>query len=617
MNDVKFPINGTFKVTTSEDGQITAAGTGILIDPETGSVIASAALSGSSDFTVEDAHTSKDEYIVAAASYGKVGTSAPQIGFSPTDEVVVHRYQWRPNHITDGNVLETYVSGTNFEDISMGDLQVQSLYGSGGVTYSGIRNATVLDGDYYFSARASSFRSYWLEPVASGAVGLTCGRTVYLAKYPDSTSANRNGEVGFAFLRQGALPEDDGYKVFMLNRFSDDTRRDCETRVGDISGSNGDQLQDRGSLHWNTSVLYDSSSDKSDESEVWMMVEWEVISPSGALINVAYQPYSPGDTFESIADTWRPIYQVYDLRNPYISTALKPTWILSSRANSSQGDVGIDNVWLQKLEALPRQGLNVYRPIHANITGSARPIVANYFGAGGPGTPSGWPSTSPRHPLVRAEDSPTGIDGEGSAGIRCSRGSGSNGNRTTAMFDFYEATASGITHGVARMIYDTGTTSFGGTPKVGFSFLRQGDSWNSNAYTIEFYPNSSSDWRVRLRKGKIYSDTFDESADFQGSTLSTSSTLHNSSGDMSWIEVRWKVESGSQVRIEILHKEVDQSYTTFDTSPGNVDNELTQVISYNDVSSPYTSTTLTPMHIIRGSNGSAWLRATELRRIKE
>jgi len=614
MNDVKFDIKGSFKVTTSEDGNLATEGLSAIIDPDINTVLDHATSSGSQDFTVEDVHTSKDEYLIMSAAYGRVGSILPYSGLSPTEEVVVHRYQWTPNHL-EGDILQVHVSGTNFEDNTMGDLVVSKQLGSGGVVYSGIRNVSVLDGDYYFSAQAENFRSYWLEPTASGATGLTCGRTVFLAKLPHNTNADRNADVGFTFLRQGGNTDSNGYKVVAMNAFSNSSRRELLTSAGAISDASGQQLQDRGFDIFQGIIEYDSATNKGTTSEMWMMIEWEV-QPSGTLINVAYQPFSGGDSYESIAETWRPFYQVFSLRDNYTETSLKPAWILSSRENDSEGDIGLDNVWLQELSTLPSTGLNVYDVIHYNqFGGGSSPIVSNYFGTGGPGTPAGWPTSAPRHPLVTADKSLTGVAGEALGGIRGSRSGGTNGSRPVTMLGFREVEAIGITHGVCRMIYNTGTTFFGGTPKMGFAFLRQDSSWNDDAYVIEFYANSSSDWRVRLRKGKIYSDVLDNLADFVGNIQATSATLHTSSTTKAWIEVRWKVEQ-SLTRIEILHKTVDETYISFDTSPGNVDESLIQVISFTDNSSPYSSTSLPPMHIVRGSDNYAWLIGTELRRAK-
>lgn len=614
MNDVKFPVNGTIKFKKAESSETLPAGTGIIIDPYDFSIVAKC--SGVDSFSIPDAHTSKDTYLVAPADYGRVGTISEYGGLSPTDQVHVNTFQWVPNHL-EGSGLEVISSGTDFEDLTMGNLQVQSIYGSGSVTYSGIRSVAVLDGSAYFASRAASFRTFWLEPTSSGAENLTCGRTVYLAKLPDNTNTNRNGEVGFAFMRQGADPDSFAYKVYTENRSSSTTDRTIAFTKNSISSATGDQLSGRGFSVFASNFGYSSNAERVDASALWMMVEWEV-QPSGTIVQVAHQPYNDGDTIESISGTWRPLWQCYDIKNSIESTSLKPTWILASRANNAEGDVGIDNVWLYKLDSLPKQGLNSYRIAHYNHQGgSGDPLISNYFAGGGSGTPEGWGNSGQRHPLITADQSPTGVAGEASgSGLRASRLGGATTDRPSAMFEHIEPTASGITHGVARMIYETGTTSFSSTPRQLFCFMRQGDRWNSNAYYIEFYPNSSSDWRVRLRKGKIFSDTYDSGADVQGAVLATSATLHTSASTNAWIEVRWEVVSPSETRIEILHAEVDTSFTTFDASPGNVDYELSQVISYSDITGAYISTSLAPMHVFRCVNTNSWMKSVELRRAK-
>lgn len=609
MNDVKFPINGSINVSKSETAETLNEARAVILDPDDFSILATT--SGSGNFSIEDAHTSKDEYLVALAAYGRLGTVNPYTGLSPTDEVFVEDFTWSGT-IRNEPGKEILLNGVDFEsfNLNLEDVQQERHFGSSTVVYSGIRISTALEGDAYFALRAGSTSDVgiYVEPSVSGADDISSGRMIFLAKNPSNADGGENGQIGFAFMRQGSTVNADGYHMAIFTNFSS-TNFDHRLQRGAINDSGGFDLDSSFNLHGGTNINWNSSADRAAEDGMWYLIEWDAFDAENTLIQMSFQRYEDGDTIESIQNTWRPFYQILDNQAPYSSTSYTPVWMLISKDNNVGGDIGIDQLYLEKLPSgtLTGGGLTNWKVIHSNNAG----YTTRYSRINNTGMYSfnelpanearnGLPAFGGINPLVPSGSALVPLDGKGFTGLDFISlpNDVSVSNRAHSILEPRGQNLTGITKGVIRLCvrFDGGVGDLGHEFAIGI--LRQGSEPNSNQYTILLLDAGTNQYQVRLRKGPMINNmniSGQRISNSSATQLASSSTLYTGEEVSIWMEVRWEYAPQTGfTTIEVLYAPTATDFNPVDTSPGNVDSILTQVLSYTDISSPYTTTTLAP-----------------------
>ncbi len=625
MVSVYFTVSGQVRPRNIYDASIPTSGTAYLIDQTNNTMVGTATITGSDNIPITGSvfHTTRQNYYLVSSFYGANGQAIDRNVSSPTNEYLFEDFQINPNPSGGTGITEVF-HNENYETGAAVNTVLTMSGGTGSVTYSGIRNTGELEGSYHVALLSDFYRVLTIEPSSTTTTGMTAGRAIYSAKLGGGTGAGPEAEVAFIFMRQGNTLTSNCYK-FVTSVGETTTEFQYTLAAGAMTdGFGSTRMNDLGSAIEYTYQKYTNGATRSGNVWKWFMVEWEMQS-SGTLFQVSFKDYVDGDTVDTISGSLLPLFQSFytgfgNGASYYTTTSLKPCLMLTSRSNNgdNRGYMAIDTFHLDKLTTLPTSGLNSFNYIMRNsgvTANNARPKLVNILVDDG--SPSGHINKTGTNYLLTSTESKVSEAGKGMSGIICTTTTdGDNGDFAVAFLELRGTSSSGIKHGVCRYACTADGTG-NKFSKLGFSFLRQGTSHNSNAYTVILYPNTASDYRVQIQKGAIYSTlTDDTTGDFSATTLVSGSTLYTTGTKSVWVEVRWKV-TGSQTDIQVLTAMVDDSLSTFDTSPGNVDSKLVEAVSYSDSSSAYTTTSLAPCFIMRGTNGTASkLYQAELRRSK-
>lgn len=611
MSLVQFVSSGILQVSKIKDTNQSISGYGLIYNPETYSLENYINVTNDSGiYNIEDAHTSLDQYQVAVVSPGYYSESRQYKGMSSTLPLLVENFQ---EEVTiKPSSTGTTIVDRDFEDATTSGFNI-AVSGSG-ITVSGLVNLTNMQGDYYIGLAASATSMLVAEPTAPEASNLTCGRTIFLMRLPTSTSS-ANSAVGFAFLRQSSDVASSGYKVFF--EATTNSRISVSFMAGPIT-STSDMTAGGNSIFFEQ-IDYSSNTERDEDRLRWVVIEWEAGS-IGTFINLYSKVYTVGDTIASVKSSAILIVQLlytgFTSGDAFYTTTSFPVAYLLGSQNTSLGSVGFDMVYLEQLSSLYQGGLNKLELKYTNSSVSSnerRPLFIN--GLSGDGDPpEGIILYNHLNYLISPEESPYNKAGYAYHGIRTIASSTpTTGQHGYGFFEFRGAEASGITHGVARFALTLGNHALTTFCKVGLAILRQGSAVDSNAYVVEWaIINTSSLINCKIRKGQIFSSTLDNVADFQGSILATSSNITDR--DL-WVEIRWKAEA-LRTDIEVLYSPINIRLDGFDTSPGNVDYKLADSVSYTDVSSPYTTTSLAPLIIPRCGLTETNIYQIELRKSK-
>lgn len=614
MNDVKFPINGSINLRNAQNGEETSSARSLVINPDDFSIVAT--VSGNDTFNVPDAHTSKDEYLVSLSDYGKIGTLSMYSGLSPTEEVFVEDFTWS-SRIKDEPGKQVLLSGVDFESLNLEleGIREERRIGSTTVVYSGIRVSQELEGNAYFALRAgsSSDVGLYIEPTVSGADDMNAGRMIFLAKNPSNPDGGEQGEIGFAFMRQSTAINADGYCFGVFTNFSS-TNFDHRLNRGEINDPAGFDLDEGFDIVGGTNINWNTPEARVSGHRMWYMLEWDAFDQDNVLIQFSFQNYEDGDSIESIQDTWKPFYQTLDSQSPFTTTSETPIWILLSKDNQAGGDIGVDQLYLEKLASgtLQTGGLGNWKVIHTN--NAAYTTRYSRINNVGQYAFNELPANDDRNalpaffginnPLVPAEESLVGLDGKGFSGLEFISipNDVSVSNRAHSILEPRGENLTGITKGVVRVCvrFDGGVGDLGHEFAIGI--MRQGDQPNSDQYTVLLLDAGSDQYQIRLRKGPMINNmniSGQRISNSSATQLSSSSTLYTTENTPIWMEVRWEYNPQTGfTTVEVLYEPAVEDFDPVDTSPGNVDSRLTQVLSYTDISSPYTSTTLAPSFYI-------------------
>lgn len=598
MSYVPFSTSGSVKSSSPETGKTDILTYFQVIQPETYDSMYVSSFTSSGSFSLTDVHTSLDTYLIAVSTFGYMGDVALVSGLSPTYEVEVDDFQ-SPIGIESGT---TIISSRDFEDNTVSGFNITiSGYTPG---QSGIINSSDLEGNYYLGLASSTDAILVASPTITGASGITCGRLIMACRCGISTGFTKSS-VGFAFMRQGSDLTSSGYKV-VIETGSNSNEYNIKHVVGSVLSAT-DITSTIGTTISTATLEFSSVPQRTVYRNIWLMVEWESTAER-TLINTYHLLYEESQTIDdvkqnAVLDQQLMFTGLSDGGSFYSSTS-EPILLLLGSANTSSGSVGIDVINLEILGSLPEVGLNkldLFQRNTASGSSSVRPLPLNTIyndGYSPEGSMNTFPTSS--NPLISSNLSIYNKPGIGYSGIRV-RPLGGTG--TDAFFSTFKFRGSGVTdikYGVARFIVNLGSGD--SRTKVGFSFLRQGSTINSNSYTVELYRNTSNDYRVRLRKGTVYESTFGDTSDFNGTILSTSSSSSEFfDGDTFAFEIRWRALVSS-VAIEVSLGSVSDDLSTFDTSPGSIDYKLVQLLTYSDSSSPYLTTTESPLFTLRGGN---------------
>lgn len=612
MNLVKFPTSGTFFLRDSYTGSL-SSGSLLIINEELGlqnTVASGLDTPGSFFYNLDDPHTSKDSYTLIPFGYGKVGEAYPQSGFSPTIEIKNETFQDIEYLAqTSGSPI---IDSRDFEDITLSGFDV--LVTGTGITTSGLVNSTSMEGDYFVRLNSSAQSALILTAQDVAASGMLSGRAIMLTRNGTSTSTAIC--TGLAFMRQGNGLTDNAYKIYLSIPATNTYRLNFNSGALSTTGGN---INSGGTSVWTEDLTFSTNALRNASRNIWLMVEWEQ-KEQGIAYNVYYKYHVAGDTIEDVKNNATLLRQELFTGNAtganYITTPSgSPCWFLSS---TSSNELGMDMFHLEAISGVQPVGLHGLNLIKKNeeVTATqSRPQFSNILMSPGPPTgPEGSPNFGGTiNPTVPAEDSWIGVYGYNFLGLQVSYAPGGDtGDNIYGFFTFTEPLASGITHGVFRTAFLSQAGA--GEPKLGLCFLRQGDLYDSDCYVLEKFRNGTNDHRVRIRKGTPFSATLNDTADFTGTTLATSALLPSwNDGSTGWIELRWKADQNlNKVDIEILFKVLNSA----DRSPGNLDYNLTQVLTYTDISSPYLTTDYSPMLICKGDTNPFRMYKFELRRAR-
>ena len=197
---VEFDKSGNLSIKTQFDG-VTKSGVVSIVDLELGESVFSDIFeinSGSNTvpYSIENMHTSKDNYAVCVGGRGITGYSKVYSGFSPTEEVAYERFQDNYTPIISGEEI-VY---SDFEDGTTSGFNL-TVHGTTPQS-SGITSNTSMQGDYYVGITRSSLSpssSLHIEPVSASGTGLLSGRTIFLVKNGTAPSLSVQ-QAGFGFL---------------------------------------------------------------------------------------------------------------------------------------------------------------------------------------------------------------------------------------------------------------------------------------------------------------------------------------------------------------------------------------------------------------------------------
>lgn len=613
---INFTSSGTARVSCPQTGQAIVSGALTVIDPESASVVASTSITGSiTAFTITGAHTSKESYLVVPSAFGYSAESKLYEGLSPTIEVYSNDFQ----------VSGTLISGTSilskdFEDASTSGL-ILTVTGAGGITQSGLRYSTNMQSNYYIGLSSSSDNSIVIEPIDNAASGINCGRTIFLARGGTAAySVSTDSAVGVAFLRQDSTITSNCYKVILSRGSVSSGDYNLTLYSGQMTNGSGIIIGTSTSLGIFT-ITFSNKVVRDPNRLMWICVEWEVLA-QGILIRIFYKLYNAADTIEYVKNNLTLVEErihtgIASGAEYYTTSPGKVAWLLGSDSTST-GDVGIDCINLEVLDTLKNYGLRSLNLLAVNNSGIPRPIIRNILGGNFNAPPQGSvknSSTFLANPFIPPSRSIYNKPGCGYTGIRVERTGGSTGDTVYSLFDFSEDIAKSIKNGVCRtcvlMPYLSSLNV-----RSGLAVLRQGPSHDSNSYVVELCFTGSATPVLRIRKGQTFSTTLNNSANLTGSVVATSSALPYTYYGLVWVEVRWVVEP-LQTKLEVLYSIGNTGYFLYDTSPGTVDYTLKSILTYTDITSPYITTSESPMLILLSTATSAIdLYNCELRKCK-
>lgn len=558
------------------------------------------------NFVFSSMHQSKEERLVVSHGYGYIGEARYYDDFCPNYEVHSNDFQ-NVMDTTNGTIL---INDVGFENALTSGFSF-TVSGSG-ITYSGLVNSTKLDGNYYIGLQASGDSILVMQPTISGSDVLNCGRSVFLARLPDDTTPLLNG-VGFAFLRQGTALTDDAYKVVVRGGTNSDEYQ-FTFYVGQMVSSTSIFT---GSQSSTRPIHYMNSTHKTSDNyrRLWIVAEWEG-SISGTKVNLGYKTYDSNDTIDSVIDNCQRVYETVLMGrgigdDPYYSTTQPVAWLLNSTNDDDGGLVGIDRIYLEALPSLQKISLYKIPVFKRNTSGNMRPYLNNTMADDGYPPNASINNMSSANPLLYL--------GIGFRGAYHSYGGGSGDDIATTILKFEEPLASGIVYGSARFCATVRDSTATNKSRLGFSFLRQGSTITSNAYTIKYESKSSTDCQVVLYKGQTYSsDPISPTSTFSGTVIDTSTGVVGAENTDTWIDVRWKADSNANsTEIDVYALIANSNTDNPDRSPGNVDYSLTKILNYVDTTTPYLTTSEAPLVILQSTiDCQMYLRKVELRRFK-
>lgn len=628
---MKFTITGSLAKQDTTTGKIISSGSSFIIDPINHTLI-STINHANTDFTIfsgETDHTSKSEYLVVGSNYGYTGEARLFQLEPPTIEVVNQTFQEQLSDLYAVSNLVTVISGETFESGSLGSLQI-TISGTGAVNYSGLVNQTLMGGNYFvgLNMNGSDGRIQYIEPTTPQASGILCGRTIFLSRLPINTNFANSSQVGFCFLRQGLdIKTDNCYKVVIGHDPGSDKNLRLDLFRGPINSAFNNNTINNGTYRIASIVEHSSIAAASGTRLKWYMVEWEVNqnqsiakTDKAVLFRISYRNYEVGDTLESVKTQMIPLIEQYDIRSDALTTtSYAPAWAMAVSSNGDNFAVGIDNILLESFDSLPKTSLNqdlvLISGTGANIS-NPEALSRVEFLSDDP-TPEGLPDfTSTRNYLIPSGSSIVSIAGKAPSYVFRS-----NGNSTFQghAFEYINPQSSGILFGAFRFAaFNDNSSGFNDTG-CAFTFLKQGSALlGVNGYSVWVFSNNNATdgTTIQLRKGAFISAI--DPLSLGGTTLASVTVSGTSfSHAKNWIEVQWKVVSPTQTDIEVFRKPLDTSLATFDVSPGNVDYGLTNLISYSDLSSPYTNTSASCQVTFTGrSSSKVWFFKHELRRSK-
>lgn len=610
---VDFTISGVLeRLYDPITGLLVNTGKTLIINPDIPETVAVISHEGlPSTYVISGAHTSKDEYLVASYSTGFVGEARMQRGFSPTEEVFINNFQ----NVRGGESSGVILNNIDFEGATYSGLNL-TVSGTG-ITSSGVISGTQLDGDYFVGLQASGDSVLIIEPTTSGN-GLIAGRTVFLSRMPGNSTAGLDG-VGFAFLLQSPDITASGYKV--VCRSYSDTETMVSLYRGQVVSSSSIFT---GEAILNRQISYSTLGKRLQDSyrKLWIVVEWDA-EEVGTFINIGYKLFEDGDSPELIVEDCHWIAEQIDMGvvsesysgTPYYTTDQSVRWLLGSTTNTDLGLVGVDDLYLESIygssiEAL--YGLDILARNEEAISGSIRPYCNNALVSPGYPPEASLNFVSNPNPLLSSNYGYRGVYVTGLGGDVST-------DLATIAWQFEGSNASGIQEGAFRVCCQLNYTASDNQSRLGFSFLRQGSGLNDEAYTVRYSSISSQNGQVSVLKGTTYGDPIGDSTTFSGSSVA-SATVTGSVGIDTWLEVRWRASAAlGSTEIDVYAVAADSNLQgdSFDTSPGNVDYELQLVLNYTDTSSPYVTTTTSPVLIAQATASCPlYLRQIELRRSK-
>lgn len=611
MNFVKFATSGVLKLSGDAQEDLSAtSGSVFIIEPTSGVTRARLAFSGtpSVQYELPDEHLSNDQALVVPAGYGFIGESRVYNGFAPTNSLFEEDFQDTKSITQSG----TFIQHKDFEDISTAGLKL-TVTGTG-ITTSGLTYSASMEGNYHLALNASSNSCLVAEPEVPAASGVIAGRVVMLGAIGTAGGLSNQG-FGCAFLRDSNAITSNCYKVVVTPSDLGNTYVNVALMVGAMTGSSSILS---GTNVWINRLRFSSFGVRNANPRHWLIVEWEV-KTKGILINIYHKWWESGDTIESVKQhavlLSHLIYTGSTAGSQYYTNTTEAIAYLLGSTTSVQ--TGIDMLYSESLPSLLGVGLGKLNLLAHNTAVTANTTrvleVVQLCAPNSTPPPQAHVEFLSTNPLIKASESVYGKAGSGYIKLTSCNGGDSGSDVGVAIYEF-PANCSGVKHGTCRLGLVTGGSSV--PSKLGLSFLRQGSAVNDNCYTLEYFRNGSSDYRVRLRKGTVYDPTFGDSSDFNGTILGTSVNLGAGNNVRLWLEVRWKATGTTKVEFEVLIAGMDVSLTSFDTSPGNVDTKLFSAFTYTDIISPYVSTNEVPLLTLRNHSGTSFGFTTELYKIE-
>lgn len=429
----------------------------------------------------------------------------------------------------------------------------------------------------------------FIEPTLPTATGIEAGRCVFLHNFSSDNFPQNDHSITFVPFADSSDNNAYGF------RFGTYTSTEKGFRLNYNSFSNIWTQQTAGSYPRvnNDGFLqlkYNTTTDRTNVLTQWVGIDYKYVtvnSPNTSyiLFNLYFLEYTSGQTINDFfTDAYFVCQGAFFVASSFTPDFSKPPRVVLTNSTDVPEAAFIDNFYLEKFDVnsnfmkqfgLPKLDFSLNSGFFVTSNVILNSNLADSVPNGSLENPHLSATTNYLNPTSKSYFN---VSPGGFYGFTMSVGTSSLANR----INFITPNTENITTGVLRFAMWHRQSE-----ETKFFVLRTGDLTNNDFYQFSVFSQSATQLQVNI---------------YKGSSLVATATVDPLNEDQYFFELRWRAVSSPvpQAELEILYGNVDKTGVTFD-NPRNVYSKLSSILSYTDLSSPFT-TAPEPIIIDRESN---------------